>query len=130
MAPDMIMIGDPLTFIRRFLYHAGVIAFQGPQGFWLTHSNPNFPDDPKGSTGYTGDGVAAVFSEWGKCWTQGTQEAVVTLRRHLRLRGKPPREVRADAGAAALRAELPVHDPERGRAGEGREARPDLRGTV
>ena len=32
---------------------AGILAFQGSQGFWLTHSNPNFPDDPKES-GYTG----------------------------------------------------------------------------
>jgi hypothetical protein len=36
--------------------HAGVIAMQGPQGFWLTHSNPNFPDDPKISN-YTGEDV-------------------------------------------------------------------------
>jgi deoxyribonuclease-2 len=37
-------------------YHAhakGVIAFEGDQGFWLVHSNPNFPDNPATSE-YTG----------------------------------------------------------------------------
>lgn len=32
---------------------AGVIAFDGDQGFWLLHSNPNFPDNPADSK-YTG----------------------------------------------------------------------------
>ena len=32
---------------------AGVFAFSNAQGFWLSHSNPNFPDNPKDSL-YTG----------------------------------------------------------------------------
>ncbi|BDA51187.1 Deoxyribonuclease-2-beta [Coccomyxa sp. Obi] len=38
----------------KFHAHAkGVFAFSKTQGFWLTHSNPNFPDNPKDSS-YSG----------------------------------------------------------------------------